>query len=107
MTVYAIAQLTLTDRDAYDRYAAGFMPILRAFGGTLLVADEQPRLFEGHWSGSKVIVLSFESSDSFDRWYHSPEYQAILRDRLAGAYGPALLVRGVPSDQSAAFAADS
>ncbi|HEU4728248.1 MAG TPA: DUF1330 domain-containing protein [Kofleriaceae bacterium] len=31
-----IAQLTIHDRERYDRYAAGFMAVLRQFNGWLL-----------------------------------------------------------------------
>ena len=32
MTVYAIAQLKMTDRAAYDRYQARFFDVFRKFG---------------------------------------------------------------------------
>ena len=40
MTVYAIAQLKFTDRDAYNRYQAAFMEVFQQYSGTLLAADE-------------------------------------------------------------------
>lgn len=95
MTVYGIAHLTITDRDSYDRYTPDFMPILRQYDGTLLVADDQPRVVEGEWSSQKVVVVSFEDEAAFDAWYTSPEYQAIVGDRLAGAEGPLVLTRGL------------
>jgi uncharacterized protein (DUF1330 family) len=45
--VYVIAQLSIHDRERYDRYAAGFMDVLRQFQGRLLVSDEAPRVVEG------------------------------------------------------------
>jgi len=47
MTVYAIAQLKMTDRAAYDRYQARFFDVFRKFNGRLLAADEHPRVLEG------------------------------------------------------------
>jgi len=95
MTVYVIAQITIHDRSAYDRYLAGFMPVLIRHGGRLLVADEQPEVVEGTWSGSKVIVLSFADREAFERWMTSAEYRRISVDREAGTEGVILLVRGV------------
>ncbi|MGX1318426.1 uncharacterized protein (DUF1330 family) [Bradyrhizobium sp. USDA 377] len=43
MTVYAISQLKMTDRAAYDRYQARFFDVFRKYNGRLLAADEQPR----------------------------------------------------------------
>ncbi len=95
MTVYVIAQITIHDRAAYDRYLAGFMPVLMQYGGRLLVADEQPEVVQGTWSGSKVIVMSFADRDACQRWADSPEYRRISVDREAGTEGVVLLVRGV------------
>ena len=95
MTVYGIAHLSITDRTSYERYTEQFMPVLQQYNGTLLAADDQPRVVEETCHSGKVIVLSFEDEAGFDRWYNSPEYQAILGDRLAGANGPVLLARGI------------
>ncbi len=95
MTVYVIGQITIHDRAAYDRYLAGFMPVLIQHGGRLLVADEKPEVVEGNWSGSKVIVLSFADREAFERWMNSAEYRQISVDREAGTEGVILLVRGV------------
>ena len=95
MTVYAIAQLRIHDRDPYERYAAAFMPILRQYGGRLVVADGAPEVAEGKWDGNRVVVLAFDDRDAFHTWANSPEYQAIVKDRWAAAETTILLVRGV------------
>jgi uncharacterized protein (DUF1330 family) len=38
--VYVVAQLTIHDRERYQRYTAGFMAVLKQHGGRLLAADE-------------------------------------------------------------------
>jgi uncharacterized protein (DUF1330 family) len=57
MTVYVLAQLSFTDRTAYDRYQARFMDVFRKFDGRLLAADEHPRMLEGLWQRDKVALL--------------------------------------------------
>jgi uncharacterized protein (DUF1330 family) len=102
VTVYAIAQLAIHDRESYDRYAAAFMPILTEHGGKLLAADEKPRLIEGDWAMShgqpmnKVVLMEFPDRDTFLIWANSPEYQAISKDRQAGAATVTLMIRGLP-----------
>jgi uncharacterized protein (DUF1330 family) len=98
VTVYALAQISITDRQRYDRYVAGFMPILIRYRGRLLAAEESPRVVEGSWSFDKVILMAFEDRDSYERWAHSEEYQAISKDRLAATDGVVLLVNGVTRD---------
>ena len=95
MTVYAIAQLRIHDRAPYERYAAAFMPVLRQYGGRLVVADGKPEVAEGEWDGNRVVVLAFEHRDAFNTWANSPEYQAIVQDRWDAAETTILLVRGL------------
>ena len=95
MTGYAIAQLRIHDQAPYERYVAGFMPVLRQYGGRLVVADGAPEVAEGEWTGNRVVVLAFDDRDAFHTWINSPEYQEIVKDRWAAAETTILLVRGV------------
>ena len=95
MTVYAIAQLKFTHRDAYNRYQAAFMDVFQRYSGTLLAADEAPLVIEGDWAGDKVVVMSFPHEQAFRDWAESPEYQQISEDRRAGAETVVLLVQAI------------
>ena len=95
VTVYAIAQLTIHDRDRYQRYVAAFMPILAKYGGLLLAADEHPEVTEGQWDGDKVVLMAFPDRETFMTWLTSPEYREIASDRLAAADTTGILVRGL------------
>jgi uncharacterized protein (DUF1330 family) len=95
VTVYAIAQLTFTDREAYNRYEAAFMPIFQRYSGRLLAADEAPQVVEGQWSRDKVVLMSFPDQISFREWAESDDYQRISEDRRVGADTVVLLVRGL------------
>jgi len=97
MAVYAIGQLTITDRTAYDRYLARFMDVMRRFKGQVLAADESPQVVEGTWDREKVVLLSFPDEASFWEWARSPEYQEIARDRHAGSTAVILLAKGWPT----------
>ena len=95
MTVYVIAQLSIHDRGRYDRYVAGFMPVLIRYGGRLLAADETPETLEGAWTGDKVVVIAFPDRAAADRWRTSADYREISRDREAATEGSVLLVHGI------------
>ena len=95
MAVYAIAQLTITDRAAYKRYQARFMSVMNRFEGRLLAADENPVVVEGTWDREKVVLLSFPDEAAFRKWLESPDYQEIAKDRRAGSNAVALLVKGI------------
>lgn len=95
MTVYAIAQISITDRDSYNRYLGRFMEVFGRFNGSLLAADANPEVVEGHWDREKVILMSFPDKPSFYTWARSPEYQEISVDRKAGSDGLVLLAKGL------------
>lgn len=95
MTVFVLAQLKFTDRPAYDRYEAGFGKVFRAFRGTVLAAHTGPTVVEGSWTGDKVVLLSFPNEADYREWADSPGYQAISRDRIAGADCTVLLLKGL------------
>jgi uncharacterized protein (DUF1330 family) len=95
MSVYAIAQLKITDRAAYDRYQAKFMGVMKRYKGRVLAADESPKVIEGNWDRDKVVVLSFPDEAAFSEWAESPEYQEISKDRKAGSEAVVLLVKGL------------
>lgn len=94
MSVYAIAQLKITDRAVYDRYQAKFMGVMKRFHGRVLAADEKPKVIEGQWERDKVVLLSFPDEEAFREWAESPEYQEIAKDRKAGSEAVVLLVKG-------------
>ncbi len=95
MSVYALAQITITDREAYNRYQSRFMEVFQRFDGKLLAADEAPTVLEGAWPHQKIILMSFPSEAAFRAWSASPAYQEISKDRLAGSHGVVLLAKGL------------
>lgn len=95
MTVYALAQISIHDRERYDRYAARFMKVLAGFHGRLLAADESPEVAEGVWGYEKVVLIAFATRGDLDRWAESPEYAEIAKDRIAATTGCVLVVSGL------------
>lgn len=93
--VYVVAQLTIHDRERYQRYTAGFMAILKQHGGRLLASDEAPEVMEGSWERDKVVLLSFADRSAYEAWASSEAYQRIAQDRIAASEGPVLLVQGI------------
>ncbi len=93
MSVYVIAQISITDRDAYNKYQARFLDVFKKFNGKLLAADENPQIIEGVWNYEKVILMEFPDEQAFRDWAFSPEYLEISKDRKLGSNGTVLLVK--------------
>jgi uncharacterized protein (DUF1330 family) len=94
VSAYVIAQLKIHDRARYDRYAAGFFPTLKPFGGRLLSADDAPQVMEGDWGRDRLVLIAFPDAASAQAWAASPAYRAIAVDRLAGSEAVVLLAQG-------------
>ena len=95
MTVYVVAEMTIHDRDRYDRYAARFPATLRGFDGRLLAADEAPIVVEGTWDHEKLVLIEFRDEAEYSRWATSPAYVEIAEERRAATIGHALVVRSL------------
>jgi uncharacterized protein (DUF1330 family) len=95
VSVYLIVQLSVHDRERYDRYSEAVEATLKPHGGKVIVGEDSPRVIEGEWSANRVVVLEFPDQDAFRAWGTSPEYRAIIGDRHASAETVALLVRGL------------
>jgi uncharacterized protein (DUF1330 family) len=95
MTVYAIAQLKIHDRERYNRYLVRFMDVLKAHKGRLLAADDAPRVLRGEAVMDKLVLLSFAEEAQFRAWAGSPEYVEISKDRDASSDATIVLARGV------------
>lgn len=95
MGVYVVAQLDITDREAYATYEAGFLDVFSAYGGRVLAVDDEVESLEGTWPYTRTVILSFPSTDEMKRWYHSPDYQALARHRFQAARANIILARGL------------
>lgn len=94
MTVYSIAQLKFTDVDAYRRYQRAFPAVFAKFNAKVIVADESPTVLEGDWPRDKIVILAFPDEAEARRFGASPDYQAIAKDRKAGADAVVIMAKG-------------
>jgi uncharacterized protein (DUF1330 family) len=94
MTAYFIAEIEITDPDAYARYARDVPATIARFSGEYVVRGGAITEAEGGWSPKRLVVLSFASLEAAKAWYNSPEYQAILPIRLAAARCRSVFVEG-------------
>ena len=94
MSWYIVGRIAIHDPERYGRYAAAFLPVLKQYGGRLLVSEEKPQVMEGDWDGRKLVVLSFDSREAALSWASSPEYLEIAKDRHAASDGIVVLAEG-------------
>ncbi|AZB63127.1 DUF1330 domain-containing protein [Cereibacter sphaeroides] len=82
-TALWIANVEVTDAEAYGRYAKGAGPAITAHGGVFLARGGRHVQLEGR-DRSRNVVARFPSVEAAVACYNSPEYQAAL-DHARGA----------------------
>jgi len=85
MPAYVIVELSVTDAATYERYKPVAEASVAAYGGTYKVRGGRTEQLEGERVPDRLIVLEFPDLATARAWYNSPEYQAALPIRLAGA----------------------
>lgn len=92
---YVIAQITVTDPQAYPRYVAMVGPIVEKFGGEFLVRGGRCESYEGTPPGDRNVVIRFPSFDAAQAWYHSEDYAEARALRMAASSSVRTIVEGV------------
>jgi len=92
---YVIAQITVTDPDAYPEYMAQVGPTIAAYGGEFLVRGGRATSYEGAPPGDRNVIIRFPSYDAAQAWYHSPEYAPAKALRMAASTSVQTIVEGV------------
>ena len=95
MPVYIVAELMIDDRTEYGVYEAGFLEIFQRYLGEVLAVDEQPTVIEGDWKHTRTVLLRFPDQAEAERWYRSPEYQALAQHRFRASRANVALLQGV------------
>ena len=92
---YLIAQIEITDRDAYAKYEAGFMEIFQRYKGKILSVDENIGVLEGDWPFTRTVLVEFPSKEDALSWYNSDEYQLLAKHRFSASESNIIIVSGV------------
>ncbi|TCL68557.1 uncharacterized protein (DUF1330 family) [Hydrogenispora ethanolica] len=95
MSYYFVAQIQIRDEAEYQKYLNEVDEVFSKFEGEYLAVDPNPAVIEGEWKYSRFVMIQFPDETAFQRWYQSPEYQAILRHRLRAAQCDTVLVKGL------------
>ena len=91
---YVIYTGTIRDQARFDAYVENTVPTITQSGGRPIVVQDDPDVLDGEAPGSRIVVLEFDSVEAARAWYESPEYQAVVGERLASAEGGAVIVSG-------------
>jgi len=91
---YVIAQINVTDPEAYKDYVAAVSPIVEKFGGEYLVRGGPAQHFEGESIGERTVVIRFPTLQAANEWYHSEEYAPVRAMRQAASTSLQTIIEG-------------
>jgi len=91
---YVIAEVDVTDPDAYKKYAQQVPATVAAFDGHYLVRGGKIQEVEGE-APKRIVVLAFDSAEKARNWEYSPAYEAIKPIRHSAAKSRIFIVEGI------------
>ena len=95
MAAYVIADVEVTDQEAYARYRSVVAPTIEAHGGKFLARGGMAETLEGDWIPRRVVVLEFESLERAKQWWASEEYREPKALRQSASISRMIVVEGV------------
>lgn len=94
MPAYLIAEIEVTDPEAYRAYTSRTPGVIARHGGRFVVRGGPAVLLEGAPEPARIVVIEFADRATAERFYRSAEYQEILPLRQRAARGRVVIVEG-------------
>ena len=95
MPGYIIATLDcVNDPEAFADYQKSASTTFAKYGAKFLINSRNVESLDGDWQPSGVVVVEFESYEQAKKFYDSPEYQAVIKQRFDSAESAAIIVDG-------------
>ena len=90
---YWMVSVNITDPENYPKYIAASKAAFDKYGAKFLARGGRFESPEGP-TGTRNVIIEFESFEQALSCYHSPEYQEALKLRLAYSNAHAVIVEG-------------
>jgi uncharacterized protein (DUF1330 family) len=94
MSAYLIANVDVTDPEAYQAYRSRTGPIVERFGGRFIVRGGNVHPLEGEDWARRLVIIEFPDVAGANAFYESPEYQEVIPLRTRASDGSLLIVEG-------------
>jgi uncharacterized protein (DUF1330 family) len=83
MTALFVARIRVQDPDKMKAYSAAAAPTIAAHGGEILSRGQFAKAILGTAAAHATAIMRFPSVAAIERWFASPEYQALTTIRDA------------------------
>ena len=83
MAAYIVGEITVTDREGFEKYRQAVPAVIAAHGGRYVVRGPERHALEGNSPASRLVILEFPSMERLQTFWSSLEYAPLkaLRER--------------------------
>ncbi len=93
MTYVVVTIRKINDVEAFREYAVQAQPMVERYGGRYVAVDKTPAVHAGEWPYVRTIIVSYPNLAAAQKFYDSPEYQALVPIRRRAIAANIVLVR--------------
>jgi uncharacterized protein (DUF1330 family) len=90
-----VAQIQVTDPEKYEAYKPLAKEAIELFGGRYLVRGSEPVGIEGEPGSGRFVVVEFDSVETVQHFYDSPEYKKAREARAGAAIAKIVALQGI------------
>ncbi len=94
MAAYIIADIEVTDPEAFQEYRARVPAVIAAHGGRYLARGGETVALEGGWVPGRCVVLEFPDMTAARTFWNSPDYAPLLAIREKSTRSRIIMVDG-------------
>ena len=94
---YVVAEITVTDVEAYRDYVRAAFPIIQRYDGKFLTRGGTTIAVEGLPPAERVMIIEFPSLERAKEFEYSQDYTDIAPLRQASAESRLFIVEGAPN----------
>lgn len=95
MAAYVVAQIDVTDPEAFAEYRAKVAETVARHGGRYKARGGEMEALEGDRPCSRMVVIEFDDARAAKRWYESEDYAPLIALRRSASRGSVVVVEGV------------
>lgn len=95
MSAYIVADIDITDPQAYEQYKPLASAAIEKYGAKPLVRGGDVETAEGDWKPKRFVILEFPSMEQLRKFYDSPEYVKARAIRQQASKSNLIFVKGV------------
>lgn len=96
MAAYLVVDTLLENPERYEEYKLKARPVAEQYGGEYLARGGPMQVKESDlWSPTRMVLLKFADAAAANRFYDSPEYQAVLPIGKASARRTVFVLEGI------------